>query len=730
MRKEKLIIIQLVTMLILSSLTVVSSSYELDISYPHFKVNVGKDILLPIEGPKIDPTKIVSTGGVLIPMMDLSHIKGDYIPEEFMTSGPPPSSFDWRTQSGGKINNIRNQGTCGSCYAFAAIANFESKVMIDTATNPPGPDYSENNAKECNWREINNWIDGGGNPWGGCSGGDHRMLASLFSQKGVVLESCDPYVQSDTGSCKSSCPYQSTLLQWRMISARNIPSTTTLKTYIQNIGPVFSTLYVGDSNDPSWQSTFNSYSGGVLSYPSCPYNENHAVLIIGWDDSLGSAGAWIVRNQWGNSWGSTCGGTERGYFYIEYGSANIGYWSSTMDQWQNYDSNGGILYYDEDCWSNNWGYSSLTAWGLCKYTPTSNINITGVEFWTNDRTTDVDVYIYDSFDGTTLGNLLWSGTDNVFPEAGYHIVKVTGEGGINVVAGFDVIVVTKFTNHMFPSPVTTDANGPSQTGCTYMSPSGASGSWTDMGTFASEDVAIRLRYSLSSNNPPNTPSNPNPANHATGVDVNADMSWTGGDPDVGDTVTYDVYYGTSSPPPSVATGQSATTYDPGTMSAGTKHYWQIVAWDNNGASTSSPIWDFTTAGGINNPPDKPQTPSGKTNGKAGILYPYSTKAIDSDGDKLRYGWDWTGDGSVDQWDDNSGSYYTSGVTISTSHSWPSQGTYTIKVIAEDINGAQSVWSDPLVVSMPKNKPYLFSWFYWFLEQHPFLFPLLRQLLQL
>ena len=183
MRKEKFIIIQLVTMLILSSLTAVSSSYEFDIDYPHFKVNVGKEILLPTEGPKIDPTKLIRTGGILIPIMDLSHIKGDYIPEEFMTSGPPPATFDWRTQSGGKINNIKNQGVCGACYAFAGIANFESKIMIDTATNPPGPDYSENNAKECNWREINNFVDGGGNPWGGCAGGDHRILASLFSQK-------------------------------------------------------------------------------------------------------------------------------------------------------------------------------------------------------------------------------------------------------------------------------------------------------------------------------------------------------------------------------------------------------------------------------------------------------------------------------------------------------------------------------------------------------------------
>jgi hypothetical protein len=96
------------------------------------------------------------------------------------------------------------------------------------------------------------------------------------------------------------------------------------------------------------------------------------------------------------------------------------------------------------------------------------------------------------------------------------------------------------------------------------------------------------------NNSPNTPSNPSPANHATGISNNADLSWTGGDPDAGDTVTYDVYFGTSSTPPLVSNDQSGTTYDPGTLAYSTTYYWKIVATDNRGASTTGPLWDFTT----------------------------------------------------------------------------------------------------------------------------------------
>ena len=99
------------------------------------------------------------------------------------------------------------------------------------------------------------------------------------------------------------------------------------------------------------------------------------------------------------------------------------------------------------------------------------------------------------------------------------------------------------------------------------------------------------------NNPPTAPGNPNPANHATDVSVNAVFSWTAsGDPDPGDTVTYDVYFETTTPPTTkVSSNQSVTTYDPGTMNYDTKYYWQIIAWDNHNASNSSLIWDFTTA---------------------------------------------------------------------------------------------------------------------------------------
>jgi len=168
------------------------------------------------------------------------------------------------------------------------------------------------------------------------------------------------------------------------------------------------------------------------------------------------------------------------------------------------------------------------------------------------------------------------------------------------------------------------------------------------------------------NNPPNTPSNPNPSDSITDVDINADLNWTcdefvwnvtlnfnedngnrdyvvfGEAPDANDGeppdsydmpkppapqppyirawfddnlpipydklgedyrncgVTYDVYFGSSSPPPLIISRHSQTTYDPGKLDYGTQYYWQIVAWDNYGASISGPIWSFTTEGSDDN----------------------------------------------------------------------------------------------------------------------------------
>ena len=435
--------------------------------------------LAPTRPPPLKPPP--HRTGFIPPPMDLSHLKGDRMPEG-VSAAALLSKWDWRQQ--GVVTRVQDQGSCGSCYTFAFLANFESKLQIDDAGTY---DFSENNAKECNWEELNNFEHPPGSPWGSCDGGNSFMLANLFSQKGTVLEGCDPYVDRDV-NCKATCPFVKTVLDWRYISGQ-VPDTNVLKGYIQTYGPVYVSVYAGDGD--AWETEFGSYDGSYTLYHPGTESTNHAVLIVGWDDSLihaGGTGGWIVKNSWGTDWG------DNGYFYIAYGSAGIGKNASYVYTWQDYDPDGDIMHYDEAGWWSQWGCSeSTTGWGLGKFIPTSDTYVTRVEFWTTDATTDVDVYIYDDFDGTAPSNLLWSGVNYSFAETGYHGVEL--DLPLAVTGGDDIIAVVKLTNASYEYPVAVDTEGPNEIGRTYRSCSGEAGSWQDVGVDYNADLAIRLRTS-------------------------------------------------------------------------------------------------------------------------------------------------------------------------------------------------------------------------------------------
>lgn len=566
-----------------------------------------KDIDLSKAAPKMQYK--YTTSGFIPPELDLSHLTGQKMPKRFLGQSPP-SSFDWRTK--GIITSVKDQGDCGSCYAFASLGCFESMIKLHGGSTF---DLSEDNVKECEYYE------------GSCVGGNFYKVASYLSQSGTVLESCDPYLpyNNTTPDC-DYCTRKHTLLDWRVISGNSVANTNVLKNYIYNDGPVYVAMWLGNG---SWRDEFKNYSGSyTLYYGDSTTTKNwHAVMIIGWDDDLtheGGTGGWICKNSWDTDWGGTCGyGTEKGYFTIAYRSADIGKYSSYLDQWGNHDTSGGILYYDEGGWSDNWGYpfgsTPTIAWGLCGYYIWVEVDITRVEFWTNDVPTNVDVYIYDNFDGSTLSNLLWSSLDHTFSEAGYHGVAVVPP--LHKLGMDTIFVVIKFTNDDYKYPVVCDQYGSSETGKTYLSSDGSSGSWEDLGD-NDVDAAIRLR--------------------------------------------------------------------------------------------------FTTS---NNPPTDP-TITGPPTGKAGTAYNYEFTSTDSNGDKVSYYIEW-GDGEITDWT----SFQNSGLKYTGSHTWGSQGTYTIKAKARDIYGVESDWREKQV-EIPRNKIVANSLFLQLLERFSNAFPILRYLLGL
>ena len=211
--------------------------------------------------------------------------------ESFYAPLAVPSAFDWRNISGNNfVTPIRNQGSCGSCWAFAATAALESKALI--TFNWPGTNLnlSEQIVLSCSGA-------------GSCDGGSPTTASNFIKNTGTNLETCYPYT-AQNGNCSSACSnWQSSTYKidgWSYVSTGS-PVASTLKNAIYTSGPVMAVFDV--------YTDFFSYHSGIYSYVSGEYEGGHAILIVGWNDS---DSAFIVKNSWGSGWG------ESGFFRIAY----------------------------------------------------------------------------------------------------------------------------------------------------------------------------------------------------------------------------------------------------------------------------------------------------------------------------------------------------------------------------------------------------------------------------
>jgi C1A family cysteine protease len=203
------------------------------------------------------------------------------------TEATPPSSFDWRSQ--GKVTGVRNQGSCGSCWAFGTLASYEAHVAI--AGNPL-EDLSEEWLLDCNSHGYS------------CSGG-WWVFDDLYN--GIPKESCYPYVGSK-GTCYTGCTKYYPMDSWYYVgSSSGVPSSSDIKYAIYNYGPVAAAVCV--------DSYFQNYNSGIF-YNTSSGSVNHAIALVGWNDS---GGYWILKNSWGTGWG------ESGYMRIAYGANSVGY---------------------------------------------------------------------------------------------------------------------------------------------------------------------------------------------------------------------------------------------------------------------------------------------------------------------------------------------------------------------------------------------------------------------
>ncbi|NP_001080822.1 cathepsin S precursor [Xenopus laevis] len=206
--------------------------------------------------------------------------------------GKVRDSIDWRDK--GCVSDVKNQGGCGSCWAFSAVGALEGQLMLKTGKLVS---LSPQNLVDCASKYGNK----------GCSGG---FMTSAFQyvidNNGIDSDSYYPYHAMD-----EKCHYElagkaSSCVKYTEI----VPGTEdNLKQALGTIGPISVAI---DGTRP----TFFLYKSGVYSDPSCSQEVNHGVLAIGYG-TLNGQDFWLLKNSWGTYYG------DKGFVRIARNKGNL-----------------------------------------------------------------------------------------------------------------------------------------------------------------------------------------------------------------------------------------------------------------------------------------------------------------------------------------------------------------------------------------------------------------------
>jgi len=225
--------------------------------------------------------------------------------------GDLPEKFSWLELNG--CTPIKNQNPWGTCWAFSVVAPLECNIKIKDGNTV---DLSEQWLVSCSHEDAYNF----------CAHYYHlrepvyrpiyewHMRTDYCGESGAVLETDCPYSYSqDSYDISCDCPYVHPYMieSFAFIGFVDdvVPDTDAIKQAILDYGPLSACVWVGDD--------FIYYNSGVFN-KNLMTGGGHAVAIVGWDDTQGENGIWIIRNSWGEAWG------ENGYMRIEYGCSKIG----------------------------------------------------------------------------------------------------------------------------------------------------------------------------------------------------------------------------------------------------------------------------------------------------------------------------------------------------------------------------------------------------------------------
>ena len=420
-----------------------------------------------------------------------------------------PSSYDLRTT--GKLTPVKNQGSCGSCWAFGTMGSIESGLLPAETW-----DFSENNLK--------NTI---GFDRGHCDGGNANMsMAYLARWGGPVKEADDPY-NAYSNVSPSGLTIQKHVQEALIIPARASSSDNdSIKQAVMTYGALQTAMY--------WSDLSYNFANKAYYY-NAGTNVNHAVNIVGWDDTYSKSnfttappgdGAFIIRNSWGTSWGMS------GYFYISYYDTAMGKYNNVFNGAQNAINYKSIYQYDPLGWVGNLGYTgSNAAWLANVFTAAANEQVSAISFYTSSPNSPYEIYVYtNAVSGPTSGSIAGSATGTI-AFAGYHTVALTSPISITVGQKFSIVVKLTTPGFNYPIPLEYPVSSYSSqatagAGQSFISDDATS--WTDLTTaYANANVCIKAFTSLGTA-VPDTSITSNPANPNNSTSASFSFSSTVG----------------------------------------------------------------------------------------------------------------------------------------------------------------------------------------------------------
>jgi len=337
---------------------------------------------------------------------------------------------------------IRQQGSCGACWAFATYGILETHLNQSFQLVM---DFSENHLKH-----------GHGFDLLPCAGGNLKMsVAYLVSNKGPILEIDDPYHDESSEYCDSCSPSRYIENAVFLPIRNSLDDVDYIKQAIINNGPLYSAMYM--DQDLFYNSTYHTY---YYNDPDDSFNDaNHAVVIIGWDDHMSvtnapGPGVFIVRNSLGNTWG------ENGYFYVSYYDESIamtrlGFFQDIQDNKHAFDT---IYQYDQLGWTGGIGTGDGKDWAANVFTASEDIEITAVGFYATQSATTYHIQIYENFEdfggysrpSEPMMDQVQTGLLN---HGGYYFITLDQSVYVQQGKNFAITVAFESSGNAFPIPI-------------------------------------------------------------------------------------------------------------------------------------------------------------------------------------------------------------------------------------------------------------------------------------